>query len=460
MIKSNRRRILVFIDYDNIIRHFIKSGILQALQNRYDVLFAFARDPVSTKQTVSIDPAELGLQSWCWVDIPRKRLGYWFFLYAITVLRQQRGLSNFSARRRQFVQQNGERRVRILEALGLPGLYQIVRAVFLKIMGVWPKVRELVMHEQPDLIIYPSLLTGPFMNELLPLVRKVHIPLVVLMNSWDNPSAKAVCTGVPDWLVVWGEQSKQQAIEYMRIPAERILIFGAAQFQVYRQPPAESEMDLRKMFAVPADKRILLYAGAGSGAHETIYLKLLEQAVESGILENCHVLYRPHPWRGALGPGEEDFFAVKWNHVSMDPHMADYYRREISNPSGRIFMADYRVTNKLLTLAAGVISPLSTMLIESLVKGKPVVVFFPEREHNVHFGVDEVHFREFIELPDVNVCLAEADFLEKCSALNRQLGDPELAVRLKAAAQYFVDMMEPTYSERLEQLVEEVAIER
>ena len=123
-------------------------------------------------------------------------------------------------------------------------------------------------------------------------------------------------------------------------------------------------------------------------------------------------------------------------------------------------MADYRITNKLLTLASGVISPLSTMLIESLVKGKPVLVFFPERNHNVHFGIDEIHFSEFIKLPEVNVCLREEDFLAKCAAFSRQLDEPGLAERLREAASYFVDMENPPYAERLLGLVEELTSQR
>ena len=40
-----------------------------------------------------------------------------------------------------------------------------------------------------------------------------------------------------------------------------------------------------------------------------------------------------------------------------------------------MYLADYSITNKLLTLVDAVISPFSTMLIESMLKGKPVLAF-------------------------------------------------------------------------------------
>ena len=56
--------------------------------------------------------------------------------------------------------------------------------------------------------------------------------------------------------------------------------------------------------------------------------------------------------------------------------MVDYYKSVIKSNSGKLFLADYVISNKILTLADAVISPLSTMLIESMIKGKPVLAFF------------------------------------------------------------------------------------
>ena len=94
-----------------------------------------------------------------------------------------------------------------------------------------------------------------------------------------------------------------------------------------------------------------------------------ENGIKESILPDCHVIYRPHPWRDPLKADEEDFFSLKWDHITMDPTMSDFYRRVISKPTGKMFLADYSISNKLLTLVDAVISPLSTMLIEALIKG-------------------------------------------------------------------------------------------
>src|SRR5262249_56167283 len=113
------------------------------------------------------------------------------------------------------------------------------------------------------------------------------------------------------------------------VAVERVGTLGAAQFDLYRDPPREPPDVYRRRLGVPADHRLLLYAGSSKGLDETAHLVRLEQAVASGQLPRTTVLFRPHPWRGQP-KGEADFFARPWKHVMMAPDMADYYRRSRS----------------------------------------------------------------------------------------------------------------------------------
>ena len=444
-----KKKALVFIDTDVAIRHFIKNTTFNKLSEAYEIIYVFNNDKTTDKSSVNTPLDSLGLKNIRYTTVPRRRTGKWYFLFAATVLRQQKGLPNYTARKRQLVQSLGSRNVFLLLILGLPVIYPIFKFIFEQLMGIDSSVRGIIEDERPDIVIHPSVLNGYYINELLLMRRKSGLPLCLLMNSWDNPSAKAVATGIPDFMAVWGEQSKQQALDYMKIPSKNLEIFGAAQFQIYRSTPEESIKELYDFFEVPYGKKIILYAGSGNGDYETKYLKLLDRAVTEKILPNCHVLYRPHPWRGGLGDGEDDFFSIKWENITMDPTMRNYYVHEVQHNTGHVFMADYEISNKLLTVTDAVISPLSTILIESLLKGKPALAFFPEIHHEVHFGIDEVHFSDFLKIPEVKVCLKEENFLGACRELYDQTNDSSLPEILKKRAHFFVDMNKPSYGERL-----------
>ena len=323
-------------------------------------------------------------------------------------------------------------------------------------MGRSLEIDTLLDEVKPDVLIYPTLLTGWFLNDLVPMAKSRGLPLVLCMNSWDNPSSKAVCTGAPTRLIVWGEQSKQESVRYLGLPEDIIECFGAAQFQLYRTPPPQSRSELRTEFDVPEDKKIILYAGTGESLNETEYLKRLDKAVTDGVLPDCHILYRPHPWRGALQEGEIDFFALDWNNVTMDPHMVEYYQREIGDPSRKFFMADYQITNRLLTLSDAVVSARSTLLLEALVNGRPILVLFPEEIDGQLFSSEYIHFKSLISTPEVNSCFQLNAMDDALRTMYEQMRTPGIQSRLKAVSEHFAVMTGDSYSVRLSNLVDEL----
>lgn len=67
--------------------------------------------------------------------------------------------------------------------------------------------------------------------------RSLGLPAVAAMTSWDNPSSKAFLICDYDAVLAWSERMKEDIIRHMNAPsAERILVTGAPQFDVYRDP--------------------------------------------------------------------------------------------------------------------------------------------------------------------------------------------------------------------------------
>ena len=124
----------------------------------------------------------------------------------------------------------GKRNVLIMQFLALPGIYQVFRQLFKVFMGKSDELQKLILRIKPDIIIHPTLLTGWFINDIVPIAREQNIPTIFCMNSWDNPSSKAICTEHPDKLVVWGEQSKNESIRYLGIPSDKIEILEQHNF--------------------------------------------------------------------------------------------------------------------------------------------------------------------------------------------------------------------------------------
>lgn len=460
-----RKKALVFLDYDIVVRHFIMGGAFLQLEHEYDVLFVFHTDTTSEKQGINHDVSKLGLKNHIRFEVPRWRMGSWYKIFAITSLHRQMWTRNFWPLRQRIARAIGKTgwwRSIIFSLYALHGIFPLYRWRYLKRQGIYAPLLAFIEEQAPDIVFAPTLLAGYFINDLGLIAKKLNIPYVAMMNSWDNPSQKAVATELPDRLVVWGEQTRRHAIKCIGMPADKVVTFGAAQFQVYRRPVTESDAELRRIFAAPPHGPIILYAGVSKSVNETRHLKLLDQGIESGAIPPCHVIYRPHPWRGRLIEGEENFFDQGFRHISMDPHMADRYRGIVADPAATLYMADYDVTRKLMHLITAAISPLSTMMLEVIMHEKPVLSFFSQEDIHAKYGKSTrlsfrlAHFHGFFDCPGIQRCAEQSELPAAVARLIEDAKDPMIRQALGRHADFYVVRDGPIYGERVLALADEL----
>ena len=447
-------KIAIFIDHDIILRHFVQSGVLAALEADHDVVWVFP----DRHRRVRTDPATLRLGRYRTVVVSETRLNGYRRLYHSTVLRRLRHSRDKDPIFAFWRAMLGRRGFWTSWGLSWPGIYHWYRRQMLARIGDDPLLDGLLEEEKPDVIVHPTVLEGLFVSDLIRWGRVHGVPTVFLMNSWDNPAVKAVAVGAPDRLVVWGEHSRQVAHERMGIPLEHLPAFGAAQFDLYRRPPRETPAAYRARLGVPAGRRLLLYAGSSKGLDETAHLRTLEMAIEREELRNCTVLFRPHPWRAAAA-GEADFFSLSWRHVMMAPDMADYYRRH-RQETAIIHLADSEETHVTLSAVDAVISPLSTILLEAGLHGKPILAYLPDEDVQRNIAmfsmVRSVHFRDFFERVDCLQCVSADALVDDSRKLLEAAERPGTADRLRRQCEFFVTPGERSYAAQLDELIRRV----
>jgi hypothetical protein len=455
-------KVLIFIDYDILIRHFIKSNVFKDLSENHNVSYIFHRDLTSTKQGIYSNILELGLSHFDYLEVSRKRVGRWYHLFVPGMLNKHRGTKNYKPAFEQIRMNHTTKMWVIYWILSWPGVLQTFSWALKKFLGVHKSLNDFLINERPDVVIHPTLLAGYFINDLLVGCKSLDIPIILLMNSWDNPSNKAVVSGTPTKLVVWGEQTRNHAMEFLGLPESRIEMFGAAQFEVYKNAVKESREELCVEFGVPSNIPILLYGGASRSFNETYHLQLLDDAIEHGKIPSCHVLYRPHPWRGGLKNDEKSIFDVDLKHVTIDPHMEKFYRKIVKQPTNQLYISDYKITQKLLHLVDALISPLSTMLLESALHGKPALVMFvdaePGSENSKMSDIIKklVYFADFVNADGILNCDRLEDFPEKTANLLNKAKNVRLSKKLIKLAHKYTIVDGPSYSKRLLNLVDEV----
>jgi hypothetical protein len=256
-------KVLVFIDHDIICRHFVTSGVLAPLVENAETTFVF---PGDGGRRVTVDPATLPLGApWLRMPIDLTRQQVWRWRLYADQLKLRHG--GHEAALRAFRWRSiGWKAGLLLTLAGLPGLERIFMRWTAAKLAARPNraLADLLDRERPDVVIHPSVLEGFFINDVIDECARREIPSVVVMNSWDNPSTKRAVVGHPDWLIVWGPHTRDHAIRFIGVRPERTIAFGAAQFDVFREPPRQDRATLCRQYGFDPAHPVLLYAGANT----------------------------------------------------------------------------------------------------------------------------------------------------------------------------------------------------
>ena len=450
-------KILLFIDHDIICRHFIISGAMRLLEEKAEVIYVF---PEMGSKRFHLDPAKLKLRCRYYrVGVPDERIQAWRWLLFADQLTWRPG--RFERALRRFRRTSlGWRAAWMLTLGSYPPCSFILRYLVARKLASHPvdQLADIIESEKPDVVLHPSVLDGTFINDVNYICQISGIPCIVAMNSWDNPSTKRSVVALPDWLLVWGEQTKEHALRFVGMPPERVVPFGVAQFEVFGDAPRQSRSEFVQHLGIAPDKMVFLFAGSNARTDELDVLLALDEAIESGRLPRAAVVYRPHPWGGGGHQGHRISDAI-FKHVVIDPSMQSYIRALAAGDPG-ITLPDYRDTHDILSLVDVVISPMSTILIEAALHSKPVIVHIPESKNPLAplgSALPMLHFEEFLALPDVrltrNKIALEAEIqvlLSHSEARRRGRG-------LYADCSRFITQFERPWSERIVEFISFVA---
>lgn len=445
-----------------MIRHFIHSGVFDPLREAHDVTFVFPEEENRSRRRINLNLDDLGIGAYRKLLPHPDRQPIWRKLFWTDVLRWRPG-RDFAGRRKAYwnivsaPRTLGIRGARKLQIAGLPLVYEWYKRAMRKRLSAMPHraLEALLDEERPDAMIHPTVLDGPFLNDLVEYGRLRKIPTILLMNSWDNPAGKRAIAATPDYLFVWGEQTKKHAVRLAGMPERAAVKFGVAQFEVYRNPPRLDRVEFCRRHGVSPDKRLLLFAGSSKGTNEYNHLQLLDQAADNGELGDTAVIYRPHPW-GNCGDGGEHIQGHPWRHVVFEDSMRDYVRA-ISEGDKTATSPDYRNTVDVLKNVDAVISPLSTILLEAALNGKPPLCFLPMDEQNsIHFqsAVGLAHFEDVYRMDEFLVARGTPELIPRTVELLQRAADPNFAARLDKACRFFIEPFDQPYGQRLVDFIE------
>jgi hypothetical protein len=144
--------------------------------------------------------------------------------------------------------------------------------------------------------------TGPFQFEqpaVVAAAKRLGIPTIALIPSWDNLTTKRRMLYEHDGYVVWSEEMRRQLLDLYPHAADRpIYVVGAPQFDVFFQPRYHrTREEFWPTQGLRPDRPVIVYAIGSPNflAGEPHGALAVARAIAAGELGDVQLLVRPHP---------------------------------------------------------------------------------------------------------------------------------------------------------------------
>jgi len=188
---------------------------------------------------------------------------------------------------------------------GLAGLFCLHRSKHLRLLAErldrerfhHPEVAEIFDKYRPDLMVTTNLFGSEchFLRE----AWRRGIRSVCLVKSWDNLTSKTRIRVHPDYLVVWGELMKEEAVKLHFYPEERIFVSGAPNFDFFkdRNFSIRPRNEFLKSIGAESDVKLVVYSPANkltfSDDENIRRIHRILQNTDVGV--KCHLHIRKYP---------------------------------------------------------------------------------------------------------------------------------------------------------------------
>jgi hypothetical protein len=168
-----------------------------------------------------------------------------------------------------------------------------------------PAIAKRIAAHEPDVVVacpFISPLCWDF--EYLRAARRLGIPTVAAIASWDNLSTKGTFHLMPDSVLVWNQSLADEAAAIHAVPPERLVLTGGPKFDHYfGLEPSLSREDFCARVGIDPGRPYLLHLSSSEkvAGDETGFARDLADALRANPpTAHVHVMVRPHPVNGPI----------------------------------------------------------------------------------------------------------------------------------------------------------------
>jgi hypothetical protein len=449
-------RIAIALPYAVSIRDFVHGGALaELLADRRHALTIYTLNPdlpeLAPARALGVPIRVLAGYDDTRVESLVKRLYPMFFADRFAYVEQ--GLIGKPARRLLAGACVAWRKL-----VGAPALLRMVGGMLLRLYRRRQLPRQL--DADLDLLIGTRSLINSLDYGLMAEAAVYGVPTVTLAGSWDNFTTKGYFPFPVRKTVVWNAKMRDELIDLFGVQGERIAIAGYPRASLLRQHTAEVDLPAYlQSLGVPGFRRFVLYSASYSELTrvpgeamplEYLAIRKVCEALVPQLPPDVCVLIRLHPF--SKQEDQACFEGLSRCHVFVPGRQDRYVERVMDN-------ADERHLAQQIGLSECVVSMASTMSIDTMCLGKPIIniAFDPVPGlpfiRSIRRFYDYNHFSDLVRIARLPLARDPADvvrFVTECL-----VGSQPPGADLVAFERMYVPESSNQYPQRVHAAVEE-----
>lgn len=268
---------------------------------------------------------------------------------------------------------------------------------------------------------------------LLRAARRLGIPTLCVVLSWDNLTSKGHMAVRPDRLVVWNECMRQEALDLHDYRPEEVDVAGVAHFDVYARPDQQlSRAAVCRRLGLDPARKILVFGTVSPFLfrYNLEVAGLLAKAVADGrISPPAQLVVRLHP-QSISGIYADDLEAYRALQARF-PGLVALDLPQVINSGLQWALPDDEMVwlASLLRRADVSLTVGSTLAIDAALCDTPVIGVAFDGLHRLPYArsirraYDYTHYTPLVETGGLRLAESEEQMIE---LVNRYLADPEL----------------------------------
>ena len=177
----------------------------------------------------------------------------------------------------------------IMRLLSNKKISKFVTNYFYKKIYIEKNLIKIFSKHKPDLVIYPTHSKEAEVIKLKKLSDLYKFKTFYIIDNWDNLSTGTYYKYKPDFIGVWGKQTKMHAIKIHNFKKENVFLVGNCRFDNY--------FKLKKENFKKFNQNYILFIACKIRVDEIYYLEFLNRIIRENkkLFGNTKIIYRLHP---------------------------------------------------------------------------------------------------------------------------------------------------------------------